>query len=148
MNRVNDAETGSERPVETLPLERVARIAASLDLDPDLREDILAANDLTPASWEANAAAVEAAVRRELAAGNTALFVAHDRAYLARIEEERGPISPEQYAVLMRAQARGASAAALRALDLPAASELPVVRVLEARLAADPEARAAARRAR
>lgn len=138
----------ADAPPELLPIERVARIAASLDLDPELRADILAANELDEATWEAHEAAGEAALRAELARGRSEALCDHDRAYLARIEEERGPISIAEYAAIVTAQARGASAEKLRELELPAQSEIVIVRVFEARLAADKEARAAARRSR
>lgn len=139
---VNDEEAPSAAPPKTLPIARVARIAASLDLDPALREEILSANELNEAEWEAIEERSDAELRTALALGDTSPLVEHDGAYLARVEEERGSVTLAEYASILRAAERGASAARLSELEIPLAGELVLVRVFEARLASDGAARA------
>jgi len=124
-------------------VERVARISASLDLDPALQADILGANDLDEEAWEEIEATHDAALRSELEAGDTARLETYDAAYVARVEEERGTISAEDYASLLRAGRNGNTSARLAELEIPEAAELTIMRVFERRLAADDSLRLA-----
>lgn len=117
-------------------VERIAKIAASLDLEPDLRTEILSANELDEDAWERIEERHDEALRAALAAGETTALERWDAGYLARIEEERGPITMDEYASIVAANQRGASAARLAELEIPEAAEMVLVRAFEARLAA------------
>ena len=118
-------------------IERVAKIAASLEIDHDRRADVLAANDLDEERWEELESAQDDALRDARARGDASKLERYDRAYLERIEEERGPISIEEYASVVRASRTGGSAARLEELEIPESAELPLMRIFEARLAED-----------
>ena len=66
-------------------------------------------------------------------------LIAFDRAYVLRLEEERGPITPEEYARLALAHERdrGALTRALRDLDLPWGCTPRILRTYAERLHAD-----------
>lgn len=120
-----------------LTVERVARIAASLHLDPAREVDILDANELDEPAWERIEETHDDAIRSALEAGDTSQLEAYDAAYVERIEEERGPITVEDYASILSAGRRGSSATRLAELEIPEASEMVLMRVFEARLAHD-----------
>lgn len=118
-------------------VERWARIVASLDAAPDAEADILAANDLDAAGWEQIDAHWVDAQQRRLEGGDATLLDAGDDAYVARLEEERGPITAEDHARLVAALERGAIEAALVALEIPEAAVPTLERVWTRRCAAD-----------
>jgi hypothetical protein len=121
----------------TFTLERVARIEASLELDPDQRADILAANELDEDGWERVEATQDAAIRAALDRDDPSLLARYDAAYVARIEDERGTITVEEYASILAASRRGRAPERLAELGIPEAAELRLMRVFEARLVAD-----------
>jgi hypothetical protein len=116
-------------------VERVARIAASLDLEPELQSDILSANELDEDAWERIEGAHDDALRSALAAGDSSRLEAYDAAYLARIEEERGEISLADYGSIVAAARSGSTASRLAELEIPEAAEMVLVRVFERRRA-------------
>lgn len=126
-------------------VERVAKIAASLDLEPDLRADILGANDLDEVAWERLEDHHDDALRAGIGTGDTSLLERWDAAYLARIEEERGPVTAEEYASIVESNQSGGAAARLAALEIPEAAEMVLVRVFEARMAGSDETSARVR---
>ncbi len=126
-------------------VERVARIAASLDLEPELQSDILSANELDEDAWERIEGAHDDALRSALEAGDSSRLEAYDAAYLARIEEERGEISLADYGSIVAAASNGSTASRLAELEIPEAAEMVLVRVFERRLGADDAARLAHR---
>ena len=125
-------------PVEVYPLERCARIAASLARRPARADEILGAQSLSAAVWARLAAHWDEAVERETRLGKTALLRAYDTAYVAQLEEERGPIEPEEYARVLVAAERGGAGEALRRLDLPEGSLMRLRRVWIARSVREP----------
>lgn len=126
---------------EAFPPARCARIAASLDLAPEHRAEILAAADITDDAWEAVVDHWDGAVETAAARGDTSLLTEMDRAYLDRCEEDRGPLTGADYASLVVATERGAAAHALEALQLPPASQLRIARAWLAKLSEDPALR-------
>ena len=126
-------------------VERVARIAASLDLDPELKSEILGANELDEDAWERIEETHDDAQRSALERGDSSRLEAYDAAYLARIEEERGEISAADYASLVVATRSGSTASRLAELEIPEAAEMVLMRVFERRLATDDAARLAQR---
>jgi hypothetical protein len=113
----------------SFPLARCARIAASLDLDPDMTPDILRASKLAAEDWEVLDEHWQGAILAEIQAAKLDGRAAWDDHYLARIEEERGPISAEHYAGLVVAGERGSIDAKLGELGVPEDAILPIERV-------------------
>lgn len=142
----SEAVVMTEPVLPVLSVDRVARIRASLDIDPDLEKEILEANELDQETWEAVEDRTDAELRAALTQGIRTRLTAYDQAYLARLEEERGPVSIRDYGSIVTAQSRGDAATRLRELDLPPACELVLVRVFEERLANDPELRSTLKR--
>lgn len=128
------AAPAPERP---LPIAQCAAIAASLARRKRDRDAILEENELTAARWDKLAAHWADAIRQETRRGRTALLDAYDAAYVARLEEERGPIRVEEYARLMVAAERGMGDEALADLSLPRGAMMRVQRVWLVRLASD-----------
>lgn len=116
-------------PVDLFPLDRCARLDATLAICPDAAP-VLDAHKLDPMTWLALQEHWQAAVRASLRDGDPALLRAYDAAYVAELERVRGAITPEQHATLTRAAARGTRAEALATLRLPKAAVLHVERVM------------------
>lgn len=122
-------------------IERCAQIAASCALRPADTAAILLAQGLSEEAWDAFEHHWSQALREDAAQGETTRLAAYDRAYVARIEEERGPITPEAHARLALAHERdrGALTRALRELGLPWGATPRILRVFAERMAADPK---------
>jgi hypothetical protein len=135
-------------PPREITIERCAAIRASLDRRPADAAAILRENEISPAAWEREEHRWESAIDAEIDAGQSDLLDRFDAAYVARIEEERGPLGAEDYARLVIAAERGTTEAALEALALPEAAEMRIERVWMAKLMADGELAAAVRRAK
>ncbi|WP_437594699.1 DUF2169 domain-containing protein [Sorangium sp. So ce1000] len=138
-------------PVDAYPLARCAAIAARLAKHPEALDAILAAEALSPETWEALHAHWLDAIRADVARGQRRLLSSYDAAYVAALEAERGPITAGEYAVLVIASERGNDAQALAKLGLPDGVLLRLRRVWLERIVKDPaaaqEVRAAMRRA-
>jgi hypothetical protein len=123
----------------TFSTARIARIAASIDLEPEAKADILAASDLDEESWERIEEDEDLAIRHALGKDDPSRLRAYDAAYLSRIEEERGTVTKEEYASILDATTRtGDSSARFQELEIPEASEMVLVRVFEQRNAEEP----------
>ena len=118
-------------------VERVAKIEGSLDLEPALQAEILGANELDAVAWERIEGTHDDALRSALEGGDTTRLEAYDAAYIARIEEERGAISPADYGSLVAASRSGSTASRLAELEIPEAAEMVLMRVFERRLTTD-----------
>ena len=59
------------------------------------------------------------AISRETARGKTRLLQAYDAAYVAQLEQERGPLQVEEYARLVVAAERGGTGKVLAEMTLP-----------------------------
>jgi hypothetical protein len=134
-------------PIEAYPIERCARIAARLARRPRDAHEILAAEELAPERWEALRSRWAAEMRREARRGRKALLGAYDAAYVAALEEERGPIGAEDYARLIVAGERGRADALLRRMGLPRGAMMRIRRVWLARMVQDRAVAAAVRAA-
>jgi hypothetical protein len=140
------APAGAEPPDEW-PVARCAAIAASIARARAETPRILEENELTPAAWAALTRRYSDAIREEAMRGRDALLRAYDRAYVAQIERERGPIQVEEYARLAVAAERGAEGPVLAELGLPHAALIRIERVWIERMSSDPELRQRAREA-
>jgi hypothetical protein len=127
-------------PRDPSSIERCAEIAASCALRAADTAAILRENGLSEDAWDALEYRWAQALRQDAAQGHTERLAAYDRAYVARLEEERGPITPEAYArvALAHERDRGALTRALRDLGLPWGATRRIERVFSERMAADP----------
>jgi hypothetical protein len=139
------------RPTVVSSIEHCATVAgrlASLRAD---RAAVLKAEDLTPELWASHHERWLLAIDDELNRGKKKLLSAYDAAYVAALEEARGPIAAGEYARLAIAVERGKVQAALVELDLPGDAMMRIQRVWLARMVKDPrkavEVRAATRAA-
>ena len=78
-------------------------------------------------------------MKSETRLGKRTLLDRFDQAYVARIEEERGPITVEEYARLCVAGERGTVEEVLKALGLPRGAVMRVERVWICKLGRDSE---------
>jgi hypothetical protein len=130
--------TSTAPPTTDLPIERCAAITASLERRPAETASILEAQRLDPAAWTAISRRWSDAVRTEIGRGKTGLLRAFDAAYLAQIEQERGPIQVEEYARLVIEAERGNVKEALAAMALPGGAMIRIQRAWLAKIAGDP----------
>jgi hypothetical protein len=134
-------------PLDRYPIERCAAVAASIARRRDEAPAILDAQGLTPALWESLDRHWADEIRKETGRGRTELLAKHDAAYVAQLEEERGPIGVETYARLVVALERNAAPAELAALDLPRGALLRVQRLWLRHIAGDADLAKAVRAA-
>ena len=133
--------TGSPAlPPDPFAIERCAAIAASCARRAVDLAAILGANDLSEDEWDALEHRWAQALRLDAQQGRADRLAAYDRAYVARLEEERGPFTPEEYARLALAHERDRAALtrALRDLELPWGATPRIVRVFSERMVEDP----------
>ena len=135
------AEEPEPLPLEEYPLERCARIAASIARTREKLPQILEAHELEEEVWEALKAHWAAEIKMETERGKTAMLRAYDAAYVAQLEEERGPIAVEEYARMVVASERGTAPRTLAELGLPESSMLRIQRVWMGKTQKDPELR-------
>jgi hypothetical protein len=124
-------------PLDEFPLSRRATILAALALRPNEAAEIFAAHRIDATTFAAIDHHFREAIFAALDRGDPSLLRAHDAAFVAEIERERGPITADRYAALQRASARGKRRDVLDALGLPAGAVLPIERVMLRRMAAD-----------
>jgi hypothetical protein len=127
-------------PEDPFSIERCAAIAASCARRATETAAILAANNLTEDDWDAFEHRWAQVLKQDAQQGYNERLAAYDRAYVARLEEERGPFKPEEYARLALAHDRDKAALtrALRDLELPWGSSQRILRVFAERIAANP----------
>ena len=118
-------------------IDHCARIAASLACRPASRAEVLRAVGLDEATWARLDEHWSRALADESERQKNALLKQHDAAYVAQIEEERGPISIEEYAHLLVASERHGPGAVLASLRIPADANMRIRRVWIARIARD-----------
>ena len=149
-----DPEPAAEPPLplDEVPLERCARIAAGVALRPSEQGALLEKEALTPAVWERLQAHFAEVLGEESRRGKNEEGRAYDEAYVGAVEAIRGPITPVEYAQITVAVERSEVASALSALDLVEAALPHVRRVWLQRIVSDPalakQARSAVRAAR
>ena len=125
-------------PLERYPIATCAAIAASRGR-PQAEEDAILRGHALPAElWARLMQHWNEAILREAERGRSDLRNAYDQAYVAQLEDERGPMTPAEYARLVLALERGCVGAVLRQLGLPAGAILRIQRVFLGRMAADP----------
>lgn len=106
-------------PLGVFPLERCARISASIARRPNDKSPILTKEEADPEEWPKLEDHWKDVVAAETKAGRPMMGIAYDEAYLAQIEEERGPITLHEYVRLMVAGEGGTEAEVLEELGIP-----------------------------
>ena len=134
-------------PLEEYPLERCARIAASIARSREKKDEILEGHKLDDARWEPLRTHWLAEIKRETERGKTEKLRAYDAAFVAQLEDERGPIAVEEYARIVISAERGTTTTTLQELGLPEAATLRIQRVWMNKMGKDPELRRLARSA-
>lgn len=127
-------------PPDRFPIERCAAIAASIACRSGDTVKILAENNLSDEDWDTIEHHWSQVLKHEATQGETMKLGVYDRAYVLRLEEERGPITPEEYARLALSQDRDRAALtrALRDFGLPWGASQRIQRVYAERMAGDP----------
>jgi hypothetical protein len=126
-------------PLAKYPLDRCARIAASIARRKPDTAAILEEHELDQPTWKELVTHWQDAIRAESGKGKATLMNAYDDAFVGQLEAERGPIRVEEYARLVVAQERGAEREELEALSLPPSSMMRVGRVWSRRAATNAE---------
>lgn len=136
-------------PVERFPIEHCAIIAASFARSPADGAKTLERYGISEDDWDAIEGYWTQVLKKDAAEYEDRRLWVYDRAFVMRLEELRGPITPEEYARLTLAQARdkGALTRALRDLGLPWGASQRIQRVYDERMVANPHLAAAVRAA-
>jgi hypothetical protein len=125
-------------PLEKHPIERCAAIAASIARTCAETAQILEVEKLDPAVWAALDKHWNDAISKEMAKGKMGLLQAYDAAYVAQLEQERGPLHIEEYARLVVALERGGTDEALAEMTLPRGAIIRIERVWLKKIATTP----------
>jgi hypothetical protein len=136
-----------EPPIPPCSVERCGAIAARIARRPEDLGAILEAEKLTPETWESTHAERLQEIQAEVGRGKRKLLSAYDAAYVAALEEARGPITPGEYARLVISAERGSSEATLAELGLPEEAMMRIRRVWLERTVKDAKLGAAVRAA-
>jgi hypothetical protein len=126
-------------------LEHCAAVEARIDHSPDQRYDILEAERLDDALWEARRTRWQREIDDEAVRGKKKLRAAYDAAYVAALEEETQPITPASYARLALAAERGRGEAELARMDMPGSALMRIRRVWADKCLKDPKVAAEVR---
>lgn len=129
-------ELESEESIE-LTLEQVAAIAAELAEGKQDRAKVLDAHGLRERIWRKNERRWLDAIDVEAARGTHTLRAAYDAAYVAKIEELRGPITVEEYARIAVGLERGQPNDVLDALRIHRLALMPLIRLWTRKVAKD-----------
>jgi hypothetical protein len=135
------------KPTVASSIEHCAAVAAKLASPGSDRATILDAEKLTPEDWEKEHTRWLGEIYDELDRGRKKLLTAYDAAYVAALEDRRGPISAGEYARLSIAADRGKAPPVLAELELPEDSLMRIRRVWLAKTSKDPRAAAELRAA-
>jgi hypothetical protein len=133
---MEDTVSPSDTP-DAFSLQRTARIRASIDLDPPAEGAILAANDLDEARWSEIVERWDQTIEEDARQGRADRLRDFDVAYVARVEEERGPVELDELTRILVASERRNERAVLAELGVPAAAVIRLERLWLARTAAD-----------
>lgn len=126
-----DEPTVTNAPVQeaALSIEKCAAIAASIARRRADKDSILERNKLTDQVWNELDQRWADAVKEDIKQGKNGLLGSYDDAYVGQLEDERGPITVEEYARLVVAAERGVEQQVLAELDLPRGATARIKRV-------------------
>jgi len=125
-------------PREEISLDRCAAVAASIARTPHARAQILEVERLSAEDFSEAERHWSELLLAEGRRGKRALLEVYDAAFVARLEEERGPIEVAEYARLVVASERGAEAATLADLGLPRGATMRIERVWLRKVRSEP----------
>jgi len=123
-----------ELPLAAYPIDRCAKIAASMHYKPEIAAAILEAHELDRPLWARLQAHWDDAIDREIKRGKADLVQTYDGAYVAQLEQERGEIDVEDYVSLKVAAARGTRADTLTELRIPPQAVMSIERLWLAKI--------------
>jgi len=129
----------TERELElkgAFAIDRIARIAASIDLAPEQESDILEASHLTADEWEHLVEHADCLISAD--AGQDDL-VRWDDAYIGRIEGDCGEVDRRRYAELVVSGEKGRTARWFELYGIPDSAQVPIERVWARRIASQPD---------
>jgi hypothetical protein len=132
---VADEPPPPEPPPADLPIDQVASIAAEIAERKRAQPAVLDAHGLEARDWTHNEARWARAIAEQASRGSHALRAAYDKAYVARVEEFRGAITPEQYARILLSIDHGRSDEELDALAIHRPALMPIVRLWTRKIA-------------
>lgn len=112
-----------------LPIEKTATIAAELGQRKAERTKVLESHGLTESAWNNNEARWDAAMEEEQGRGKNSLRGTYDTAYVKRVEEFRGAVTVEEYAMLVVGMERGSMEKVLGDLMIQRKALIPIMRV-------------------
>jgi hypothetical protein len=121
----------------TVPIEKCAALTAKIAMDRAETGAILEAEELNAARWAKVQKHWDDAMSEERGRGKTTLRKAFDEAYVASVEQKRGPIQLSEYARLVVATERGKLADLLGELKLPKGAPMRIERVWFAKMLTD-----------
>ena len=119
-------------------IERYGAITAAIAMNRPGTDQILEDEALTKERWQTESKRWDEAMRAEQERGKTTLRKKFDEAYVASVEQRRGPITEEEYARLVVASERGSLANVARDLSLPRGAPMRIERVWLVKLMQDP----------
>ena len=119
-------------------MEQCGTVAGRLAQRPADREAIHKEEELTPDARHAQHARWQAEIQAEQRRGKKKILATYDAAYVAALEEDRGPITAREYGGLALAAQRGEATAKLADLHLPAEAMMRIRRVWLAKIVKDP----------
>lgn len=128
-------------PLDEFPLARCAGIEAHLDFDSPARDAILSEAGVDSDVFERLRSHWHGEIERDGRRGRKDRLTEYDHAYVARLEELRGPVTVEETADLKIASGRGTQPELLAALRIPPRAVMRIERVWLARLCDNVELR-------
>ncbi|AKT40622.1 DUF2169 family type VI secretion system accessory protein [Chondromyces crocatus] len=133
--------------LEEFTLELCATLDASLALRPEDEPRLLKENQLTKPEWTRLREVWASEIKTELRRGRNGSLRRYDAAYVAQLERERGPITPEDVARMNVGTDRGDLDAVLRDIGLPTQSAIRIQRTWIGKMANDAALGASVRKA-
>lgn len=128
-------------PIAEFPLARCAALDASIDFDPSTGSETVSNAGIDATTFERLRSHWHGEVERDVRRGKKDRLREYDHAYVARLEELRGPVTVEEAADLKVASGRGTQAEVLEALRVPPRAAMRIERVWLARLCDNGELR-------
>ena len=131
------APAAEATPAEKLTLERVAAIEAARNAEPDEHKEVMRRFEVDEASLKEASQRIHQDEMLALEQGDRGPLDRYDRAYVAQLEEQRGPITIDEHATIEVAIERNILARVLLELRLPASSVVRIRRVLMRKFVGD-----------
>ncbi|MBK8254737.1 MAG: DUF2169 domain-containing protein [Polyangiaceae bacterium] len=134
-----EPEVAEPLPLNLFSIEKCAQIAAQIDHTPSKKSTYLEEVSLTLTTWARLSDHYRELVSKELARNKSTHLKKEDAAYVAWVEQNRGPISAQEYAHLCITADLTDPAAELQKLHIAAQAWPRIKRVWTAKMAKDPK---------